>query len=129
MATSVQLNLPPVQVHPPVPLGTKAGPAAEALGTTGLSLLVEGASDTACSDKEIAYALGLPDASYWSKVKSKEKPAPRIDRLTDLPPSVQRAMCRRWAITLRLRVSEEDAKAAAALDLAAAAIRFMQESA
>jgi len=105
--------------------GSHAGQAVVPSRTDALSLLVEAVGET-CSEKAAALSMGLaPD--YWSKVKSGEKPEPRIKRLTDLPELTQRAMCRRWARQLKMRVSDEDAQRQAVTDLAAAAVRALQE--
>lgn len=83
------------------------GQAVDPAGTDFLSLLVAAVGET-CTEKDAQLSLGLPDASYWSKVKSGDKPAPRIDRLTLLPERTQRDLCARWARQLRMRVADED---------------------
>jgi hypothetical protein len=90
MAPQSQLRLGPMEVQTVDPTrsidGASAGPVVVPPGTDGLTLLVESVSET-CSDKEAYLALGLPDATYWSKVKGRAKPEPRIRKLTDLPVS------------------------------------------
>jgi len=109
--------------------GTDAGPDGVPDGTDGLSLLIDGAKDSGCSEKAIYLSLGLPDHSYWSKVKTREKPEPRIRTLTNLPVEVQRAICTRWARMLGLKVSTENAQQQAAINLVKAAADFLSESA
>jgi len=87
--------------------GPATGQAVVPAPADGLTLLVDACEDT-LSDKEAYIALGLPDATYWSKVKTREKPAPRIPKLTDLPEPAQREYCKRWARQLRMHVSDED---------------------
>lgn len=94
--------------------------------TNGLSLLIE-AVDHTCSDKEAQIALGLPDPTYWSKVKGREKPAPRIDRLTDLPEQTQREMCKRWGRQLKMTVSDEDTRRQVLAEVIEAAARAIRE--
>jgi len=106
--------------------GTRDGQLVVPARASGLSLLVAAVAET-CSEKEAHIALGLPDAPYWSKVKSGDKPAPRVDRLTDLPEVTQREMCKRWGRQLGMRMSTEDAKAAAVADLIEVAARAVRE--
>jgi hypothetical protein len=112
------------------PRGTNAGPSSGQpvvlKKTNGLSLLIEASDESPESQKEIAHSLGLPDATYWSKVKVGEKPAPRIDRLTDLPEATQRAYVTRWGRQLGMCVSDADAKTQALGDLAEAAVRALR---
>jgi hypothetical protein len=129
MAANHQLSLPPMEAKSLVPTRTSDSPSVgQGLvpdGANGLSLLIAAVDET-CSDKEASISLGLPDAAYWSKVKSGEKPEPRIKRLTDLPLSTQREYCRRWARQLGLRVSEQDAQQQAALHLVKAAVSYLE---
>jgi hypothetical protein len=131
MASHVQLNLPPTPVQSIGPARTidspASGPRLDLSGTNGLSLLVEATQASGCPDKTMAISLGLPDPSYWSKVKSGEKPAPRITQLTNVPESVQREYVRRWGRQLGMRVSEADPQRQAAVTLVKAAAEFLAE--
>ncbi len=89
-------------------------------------LLVEGVEET-CPDKVAAPALGLPDQSYYSKCKVGERPAPRVDKVTDLPEETQRAICAKWARQLKMRVSEDDARVRVIAELARAAVNALEE--
>lgn len=128
-ATNHQLAFGPMEAKALVPMRTNSGPSdGQALvpeRTNGLSLLVAAVSET-CTEKDAAISLGLPDQSYWSKVKSGDKPAPRIDRLTELPIGTQRTMAERWARQLGLRVIAEDDERRAALELAESALRYLR---
>ena len=130
-STHHQLQLPPVPVNsldrPRTNDGAVEGQAVVPPRTTGLTLLVDAVTRSGCSEKEVAIALGCPDAPYWSKVKSGEKPAPRITRLTDAPLPVQREYVRRWGRTLGMRVSDESSQRAAIADLICAAAKAMRE--
>jgi hypothetical protein len=123
------LNRPPVPVHSTDRDGTidrsRDGHAVVRDGSDGLSLLV-GSCEATCSDKDAYLSLGLPDAPYWSKVKRRTKPDPRIKKLTDLPIATQREYVRRWGRQIGLRVIDEDRQQrmiAEVLHVAAAAMR------
>lgn len=130
MAPHHQLSIGPVEVQALAPARTIAGPAdGQGLvpsGTNGLSLLMAAVSET-CSEKEAAHALGLSDQAYWSKVKSGEKPAPRVDRLTELPIETQRRMAQRWCHQLGMHVTSEDARRRAVANLVKAAAEALAE--
>jgi hypothetical protein len=125
-----QLNLPCVPVHSLAPERTTSGsPDGQGVvpsGSDGLSLLRDAVAST-CSDKEAYLALGLPDASYWSKVKRGEKPEPRIGRLTDLPPATQREYVKRWGRQLGMHVSDASVQQRAVGELLSAAVNVMRE--
>lgn len=130
MAAQSQLNLPPMPVQAFAPQRTNGGPSdgqgVVPEGTNGLSLLVASVAET-CSEKEAAFALGLADQAYWSKVKAGEKPAPRIDRLTELPITTQRDMCARWSRQIGMHVTTEDARRRAVANLVKAAAEALAE--
>jgi hypothetical protein len=130
MRTHHQLSIGPVEVQPVVPArtteGTSHGQALVRHGATGLSLLIEAVGET-CSDKEAYLALGLSDAPYWSKVKSGEKPAPRVDRLTDLPLETQREYVVRWGQQLGMKVSTEDSRTRVLAELVECAAKALRE--
>jgi len=128
MSDSVQRNLPPMEVPARVPQTTRRDTAGVPDGD-GLDLLIAGVADSGCQEKEAWMSLRMADHSYWGKVKSREKPAPRLTELTNLPPSIQRAFVARWACQLRLRVSEGDSQKHAAANLLKAAADFLAESA
>jgi hypothetical protein len=130
MRSSLQLNLPPVEVQSVVPTrttdGTASGQALVPVETSGLSLLIASVDET-CTDKAAYLALGLSDASYWSKVKSGEKPAPRVDKLTDLPVETQRAYVVRWGRQLGMKVSTEESRTRAIAELVECAAKALRE--
>src|SRR5688500_15453441 len=114
MRSNHQLSLPPMEAKALVPARTIVGPlegqAVVLERTNGLSLLIGAVSESGCSEKEAAHSLGCPDQTYWSKVKSGDKPAPRIDKLTALPEPAQREYVKRWGKQLGMRVSDEDTR-------------------
>lgn len=89
-------------------------------------LLIEAVDET-CPQKVAAHSLGLADETYYSKCKTGERPAPRADRVTELPEETQRAICAKWGRQLGMRVSEEDARVRAIADLARAAVNALAE--
>lgn len=89
------------------------------------TLLADSVEATGCTEKEAALAQGY-GAAYWSRVKTGEKAA-HLDRLARLPVHVQREFVKRYAHQLKMTVREEDARARAISDLAAAAVRALQE--
>lgn len=125
-----QLNLPPVPVHSKDRDGTidrsRDGQAVDPDGSDGLSLLV-GSCEATCSDKDAYLSLGLPDAPYWSKVKRRAKPDPRIKKLTDLPIETQREYVRRWGRQLGMRVTDEDRQRHVIAELLYSAANAMRE--
>lgn len=94
-------------------------------GTTGLDLLLAAAADVHCQKLHLSF--GITDPSYWSKVKNRSKPAPRIDELLNAPEAVQRAMVGRWARMLKMQVSTEDRRRAALLEVLEVTARAMRE--
>jgi hypothetical protein len=130
MPPTVQIPIPAMEVKRLGPTRTTTGPAdGQGLGpagTNGLSLLVDAVSQT-CSEKEAAYALGLSDQTYWSKVKNGEKPAPRVDRLTELPEATQRHYVERWGRQLGMRVTTEEATRVKVARLVKACVEVMED--
>lgn len=125
-----QLFTGPLEVPARDPRGTEAGPREDTPGVPcdGLDLLIAGVSDSGVQEKEAWLSLRMPDHSYWGKVKGRTKPAPRVTELTNLPPSVQRAFVTRWALTLQMRVSEQDTQRQAALNLLKAITDYVAEA-
>jgi hypothetical protein len=92
-----------------------------------LTLVTEAVDHGTCSEKVAAVSLGLPSQQYWSAVKSRERPAPRLNRLTDLPESTQREICRRWAAQVGLRCSDENTQHRVLVNLVEAAVQAIRE--
>jgi hypothetical protein len=117
---SKQLNLPPVEVKPvsrePV------GPGKE-LSLVGL--LADSVASSGCSEKEAAICQGYEPA-YWSRIKTGEKAA-HLDRVSRLPERVQREFVKRYALALKLHVTDEDTRKRVILDLARAAINALEQ--
>lgn len=130
MGAKYQLGFGPLEVQSVVPRRESDSPAVgqglDQPRTDGLTLLIQAVSET-CSEKEASIALGLPDAAYWSKVKSGDKPAPRIQKLTDLPHATQREYVKRWGRQLGMHVTDEDTRRRAITDAVSAMANALRE--
>lgn len=124
MPPSVQRPLPPMEVQRLSHTRESAAPA-EVQEVSLTRLLAESVEETGCTEKDAALSQGYPP-NYWSRIKSGEKAA-HLDRLTKLPPKVQRAFVAKYARALDLRVSDDNSAAAAIADLVVVAARALKE--
>jgi hypothetical protein len=131
MSRHHQLSLGPMEEKPltqPRAIASSAGeqevtqPRAKDL----LALIAEAVDEGTCSEKTAAISLGLPSPQYWSAVKAGERPAPRCNRVTDLPEHTQKETCKRWARQLGMRVSEHDERQEVLLNLVESAARALR---
>lgn len=88
-------------------------------------LLVAAVEETGLSEKDAAISQGY-DPRYWPRIKSGEKAA-HLDRIAGLPLRTQQDFIRRWALTLRLRVTDDDVRARVIAELARAAVSALTE--
>ena len=123
---SVQLALGPLQVQSGSQRRETGGPV-EGSPLSLTLMLAASVAAVGCAEKEAALAQGY-EPTYWSRIKAGEKHA-YLDRVSRLPESVQRSFVTRWALMLRLRVSEGDSQKHAAANLLKAAADFLAESA
>lgn len=101
--------------------GKELSPARESSLTALLAAAIDGQG---CPEKVAARSQGY-EPSYWSRIKSGEKPA-HLDRVAGLPESVQREFVKRWGRQLRMDVRDEDAQKAALAEVAEAALRALK---
>jgi hypothetical protein len=87
-------------------------------------LLVDAVSSSGLSEKEAAISQGY-DPRYWPRVKSGEKAA-HLERIAGLPEGAQRAFVSSWGRQLGMRVSLEDSRQSAVIELAEAALRALR---
>lgn len=126
MPPKYQLNLPPVKVttldH------AESIDCDSHVQPVDLSVFLrEAVESSGCQHKEAAIATGYqPD--YWNRALNGERGI-HLNRLSRLPERVQRNFVTRWALLLRLRVSDGDTQKHAAVTLLKAAADFLAESA
>lgn len=99
-----QLTLGPLQVNSPSP--SAHGAQGEVTGLSPTAILVSAVTDErGWQEKDGAYSQGY-EPSYWSRIKSGEKPA-QLERLKLLPVKVQKRFVRRYARALGMEVRDE----------------------
>jgi C4-dicarboxylate-specific signal transduction histidine kinase len=100
-------------------------PSLDREGQCPLTTLLADAVDAGrMSEKEAARDMGY-DPAYWSRIKAGDKAA-HLERLARLPEVVQREFVMRWALRLRMKVSTDDARTAAVMELLEVAARAVR---
>ena len=101
MRTSVQLQLPPTEVQ-----SVSRQPHTQGNGLSPTAILIKAVDDErGWQEKDGARTQGY-EPSYWSRIKSGEKPA-QLERIARLPLKVQKRFVRRYARALGMDVRDE----------------------
>lgn len=124
MGTKDQLFIGPLLVESLSRPGESAHPG-EGGNVSLTRLLVLSVEQTGLSEKDAAISQGY-DPRYWPRIKSGEKAA-HLDRIAGLPIRTQQEFIKRWALVLRLRVTDDDVRARAIAELARAAVNALSE--
>lgn len=105
MPPSVQLQLPPVEVQSVHHARESAAPTA-VKEVSPTAILIQAVEDErGWQEKDAARSQGY-EPSYWSRIKSGEKPA-QVERIARLPVKVQKRFVRRYARALGMEVRDE----------------------
>lgn len=101
MPPSVQLHLPPAEVQ-----SVSRHPHTSGNPISPTAILIQSVEDErGWQEKDGARTQGY-EPSYWSRIKSGEKPA-QLERIARLPVKVQKRFVRRYARALGMEVRDE----------------------
>jgi hypothetical protein len=124
MGNSIQLQLPPVEVH-----SVSRQPHTPVNEVSPTAIFIKAVEDErGWQEKDAARTQGY-EPSYWSRIKSGEKPA-QLERIARLPVKVQKRFVRRYARALGMEVRDEspaDRQRRAFMDLQCALANALRE--